>query len=45
MWSLHSLPSLDREAYGGFSEVKEITQVKGIGPAIYAEIEDLIVVR
>jgi competence protein ComEA len=34
-----------REAYGGFSEVKEITQVKGIGPAIYAEIEDLIVVR
>jgi competence protein ComEA len=34
-----------REAYGGFSDAQEIMQVRGIGPAIYDEIENLIVVR
>jgi competence protein ComEA len=34
-----------REAYGAFSTIEEIVNVKGIGPATFEEIRDLIVVK
>lgn len=34
-----------REAYGPFAAIEEITNVRGIGPATFEEIKDLIVVQ
>ena len=34
-----------REAYGPFATIEEIMEVKGIGPATFEEIRDLITVR
>lgn len=34
-----------REAYGAFTAIDEITHVKGIGPATYEELKDLITVQ
>ena len=53
-WLLEALPGIGqskaqaiidyRQQNGGFSNITEITEVQGIGPAIYEEIKDLITV-
>ena len=53
-WLLEALPGIGqskaqaiidyRRQNGGFSNITEITEVQGIGPAIYEEIKDLITV-
>jgi len=53
-WLLEALPGIGkskaqaiidcRQQNGGFSNITEITNVEGIGPAIYEEIKDLITV-
>jgi competence ComEA-like helix-hairpin-helix protein len=51
-WLLEALPGIGpskaqaiiayRQQNGGFKHIIEITEVEGIGPAIYEEIKDLI---
>lgn len=53
-WLLEALPGIGeskaqaiiayRQQNGGFRSITEITNVEGIGPAIYEEIKDLITV-
>jgi len=53
-WLLEALPGIGeskaqaiiayRQQNGGFSHITEITNVEGIGPAIYEKIKDLITV-
>jgi len=53
-WLLEALPGIGeskaqaiiayRQQNGGFKHIIEITEVEGIGPAIYEEIKDLITV-
>jgi comEA protein len=53
-WLLEALPGIGpskaqaiiayRQQNGGFKHITEITEVEGIGPAIYEEIKDLITV-
>ncbi len=53
-WLLEALPGIGpskaqaiinyRQQHGGFSNITEITEVEGIGPAIYEQIKDLITV-
>ncbi len=53
-WLLMALPSIGeskaqaiinyRQQNGGFSSISEITEVEGIGPAIYEQVEHLITV-
>jgi competence protein ComEA len=54
VWLLEALPGIGqskaqaiidyRQQNGGFHNITEITEVQGIGPAIYEEIKDLITV-
>jgi competence ComEA-like helix-hairpin-helix protein len=53
-WLLEALPGIGegkaqaiiayRQQNGGFTHITEITEVEGIGPAIYEDIKDLITV-
>jgi comEA protein len=53
-WLLEALPGIGeskaqaiiayRQQNGGFKHITEITEVEGIGPAIYEDIKDLITV-
>ena len=53
-WLLEALPGIGeskaqaiiayRQQHGGFGNIAELTEVEGIGPAIYEEIKDLVTV-
>ena len=53
-WLLEALPGIGpskaqaiiayRQQHGGFGNITELTEVEGIGPAIYEQIKDLVTV-